>query len=503
MFFALNGVSFVAVTKKLQKINTPVWFWPGLAVLLGLVVRLSFITKSSIWHDEGFSIMLAKRSMIEIWVGSARDVHPPLYYELLHVWMKLFGNSVLAIRSLSTLAGVLIIPLAYLIVKKIAGLRAAVLASFVLALAPFLIRYSQEARMYGLLGLFLLLALYMVMQISIQPKRLWPYVFYTLAITAGLYTHYFTVLAIVAFWAYFITLLSPKKWQIGKSIWLSAKWWLANILAVVLFLPWVPSLLAQLRRGQGLSWLPAATLRTLPDTIWQFFSFTDGRALFVLIYWLAPLIIVLAGMYIWLRDKSENKLTRALVLYSFLPIAIGLLVSIKKPIFHERYFAFAAIGIYLIIVIAIDWLAGKRQWLFAVLIATLLIIECVGIRNVYSQANHQMAAAMRASNIGYHSGDRLVAGELYVYFDGSYYNTTGEKIELYTAGMPPNGYGESGLLYNQNVYLNSYSTIPTGSRVWVIGKTGQHSYYNQIPANWKLLQQNMAGYSEVRLYQVQ
>ncbi len=490
----------MVVTKKLPNHK---WLWLVLVTILGGIIRLSFIAKSSIWHDEGFSIMLAKRSTQEIWVGSARDVHPPLYYELLHIWMKLFGSSEVAIRSLSTLAGVLIIPLGYVIVKKIAGLRAAVLASFVLALAPFLIRYSQEARMYGLLGLFLLLALYAVMQIAERPKRTWPYVLYVATIAAGLYTHYFTVLAVLAFWLYFVLLDKPKTRQIGKTIWLSLRWWLANLAAVVLFLPWVPNLLAQLRRGQGLSWLPPATLRTLPDTIWQFFSFTDGRALFVLLYWLVPLIVLVAGVYIWLRDKTEHKFSRLLVLYSFLPIAIGLLISIKKPIFHERYFAFAAIGIYLILVVALDWLAGKRTWLFAVLSSLIVLIECIGVRNVYFQANHQMGNAMQTLNQGYRTGDVLVAGELYVYFDGSYYNTTGQTMYLYTAGMPPNGYGESGLLYNKNVYLNSFTSIPAGSRLWLIGKTGDHAYYNSIPANWKLLEEKIAGYSEVRLYQVQ
>jgi len=493
----------VAATKNLPKLNNWAWLWPTLATVLAAVVRLSFITKSSVWHDEGFSIMLAKRTVQEIWAGSARDVHPPLYYELLHFWMRLFGTSELVIRSLSAFAGVLIIPIGYLIVRKIAGLRAAILASFVLALAPFLIRYSQEARMYGLLGLFLLLALYAVTEIAERPKRTWPYVLYTLSIAAGLYTHYFTVLAVLAFWLYFVLLEKPSTWKIGESIWLSLRWWAANLAAVVLFLPWVPNLLGQLRRGQGLSWLPPATLRTLPDTIWQFFSFTDGRALFALIYWLVPVLVIMAGVYIWMRDMGKQKFARLLVLYSFLPIAIGLIVSVKKPIFHERYFAFAAIGIYVILVIALDWLAGKRTWLFGVLASLLLLIECIGIRNVYYQSNHQMGVVMQSLNQEYRVGDVLVAGELYVYFDGSYYNKTDQIISLYTAGMPPNGYGESGLLYNQNVYLNSLTTIPGGSRVWLIGKTGQHAYYDQIPANWKLLEEKIAGYSELRLYQVQ
>jgi uncharacterized membrane protein len=447
--------------------------------------------------------MLAHRSAIEIWAGSARDVHPPGYYELLHFWITLFGSSEAAVRGLSTLAGVLVIPLGYVIVRKIAGTRAAILACFMLALAPFLVRYSQEARMYGVLGLFLLAALYSVTKIVERPKLYWPYVVYALAIAAGMYIHYFTVLAVAAFWLFLILQTPIKKWKIGKTLWLSWQWWVANIAALVLFLPWLPNLLAQLRRGQGLSWLAPATFKTLPDTLWQFFSFTDGRCLNTIIYWLAPLLILAAVMYVWLRDKTEHKFARLLILYAFVPIAVGLLISIKKPIFHERYFAFAAIGIYMLVAIAIDWLTGKQRWLFVILAAIILLGECVGIYDVYFQSDHQMRQVMTQAKQGYLAGDKLIAGEMYVYFDGSYYNTTGQTMQFYVNGNPPNGYGESGLLYNQNVYLNSYWDVPAGSRVWLLGKTGEHDYYSRIPPNWQLLQEYDRGYSEIRLYQVQ
>jgi mannosyltransferase len=495
----------VVSTKKpsLNKLSYKWWLWPGLATILGLLLRLSFIAKASIWHDEGFSIMLARRSSAQIWAGSARDVHPPGYYELLHWWMKLFGSSETSVRSLSMLAGVLIVPLGYIIVRRIASQRAAVLASFMLALAPFLVRYSQETRMYGVLGLFLLVALFAVIEIVEQPKRVWPYVLYTLSVTAGLYTHYFTALAVIAFWIFLLLLTPIRKWQIGKTLWLTWQWWVANIAALLLFLPWLPTMFSQLRRGQGLSWLPVATIQTLPDTLWQFFSFTDGHALTEAVYWLAPLLILASVVYVWLRDTSENKFARLLVVYAFVPIVIGLAVSIKKPIFHERYFAFAAIAIYMLVAIAIDWLAGKRQWLFVLLAALILIGECVGVYDVYAQSDHQMRQVMAEVNQQYMPGDKLVAGELYTYFDGSYYNHTGQTMQLYTNGSPPNGYGESSLLYNQNVYLGSYWDVPAGSRVWMVGKTGNQSYYNQIPPNWLLLHEYDKGYSEIRLYQVQ
>lgn len=473
------------------------------ATLMGLFVRLSFITKSSIWHDEGFSIFLAQRTTAQIWAGSARDVHPPLYYLVLHFWMMAFGTSELAIRSLSMVAGVAIIPLGYLVVKRMAGNRAAVLASFVLALAPFLIRYSQEARMYGLLGLLLLTALYAVMRIVEDPKQLWPYILYTAMITLGLYTHYFAVLAIVAFWVYFIVLQNPKQWRLNATILLSLKWWLANLAALGLFLPWAPTALAQIRRGQGLGWLPKASIHSFHDAVWQFFTFTDARQIVMIFYWIVPILIIAAAIYLIITDRTKEKYARLLVSYSFVPIALALLVSIQKPIFHERYFAFASIGIFMLVAIALSRLAGKRRWLFVVFTVGIISLECIGVRNVYSQSNHQVRTTMAELNSQYQPNDVLLAGELYTYFDGSYYNKTGQKMLLYTKNNDQiNGYGESGLLYDKNVYIDSYSQIPVGARVWLIGKTLDRAYYDQIPTSWQLLQQYTAGYSEVRLYQV-
>jgi len=491
------------MSKKANFLPTmPSWVWIGLAVITGAIARFAFITKSSIWHDEGFSILLAKRSSVEIWIGSARDVHPPLYYLLLHWWMKLFGDSVVAIRSLSAVASLGVIIVGFLIIKRMAGQRAAILAAFILALAPFLVRYSQEARMYGLLGLFMLLALYAVMRIVEQPKIVWPYVLYAIMIGFGMYTHYFTGLAVIAFWVYLIFLQSPKQWRIGKTIFLSLKWWLANVAALLLFLPWLPSAFAQLTRGQGLGWLPKATLTTFHDTIWQFLTFTDAHNLGQLVFWLVPIVVVCAALYVLITNSTKEKYACLLVSYSFVPIFLTLLISTQKPLFHERYFAFAAIGIYLIIAMAIDRLAGKHIWVFGLLSAVVIGTEIIGVRNVYAQANHQMAVAMQAVNQQYISGDTIIAGEMYVYFDGSYYNQTNQKILLYTGISQPNGYGESGLLYNQNVYIDSFAQIPQGSRVWLVGKTGEHQYYNNIPASWQLIKQSEAGYSEMRLYAV-
>lgn len=478
------------------------WWLIGIILLIAIGVRFATIAKSSIWHDEGFTTMLAGRDWGEIWQGSARDVHPPLYYALLHLWTLIFGNSVVAIRSLSAIAGVAVVALGIVITNKISSRTTAVLAGLILAINPFLIRYSQEARMYGLLGIFLSIAILGVIHITTNPRRWLGYILYIIGITAGLYTHYFTTLAIVAIWLYVVTQVRSGSKQ---YLIFDYRWWLANILAILLFLPWAPNMLAQLTRGQGLSWLPRATIQTFHDAIWQFFTFTDAHQLWQAVYWAIPLAIIMVAVYVWRGDRSEQRSLRLIVLFSFVPMLIAILASFIRPIFHERYFAFAVIGICIILAIAIARIATKKLWVGIVTAVTLLIIQLIGVYNVQSQSSHQMQTVMNEINTQFQSGDIIVASELYVFFDGSFYNTTDQKILLFTGNGRPNGYGESGLIFDRNVYLDSLEGLRgslTG-RVWVIGKTGDQHYYQQIPSDWHLLQSHQAGYSEVRLYQIQ
>ncbi len=476
-----------------------------LIMLLAVLARFSGLTKASIWHDEGFSVMLSSRDWLEIWAGSARDVHPPLYYELLHGWSLIFGSSPFVLRALSAVCGVIVVGLGYLVTLRISKRHnIAALAGLLLALNPFLVRYSQEARMYGVLGVFVLIAMLGLIRIVINSKDRLGYLLYILGISAGLYTHYFMALVVISFWIYVISIyfVATKSKPGRVKLLTNWRWWLANIVALALFMPWAGNMIKQFTRAQGLGWLPKANLGTYHDTIWQFFTFTDAHKIWEVVYWAVPVVLIVATIYATHQDKTKQHLVRMLGLFCFVPIALAISVSLIKPIFHERYFVFVVLGLCIILAFCISDIYKKHRYI-AVLAATVLIFsQLVGLRNVNSQAGHRMDSVMGRLTQGFMPGDQVVAGELYVYFDGSFYNSTQSPLFLYTGNGRPNGFGESGLIYDKNIYIDSYSQISRG-RVWLLGKTGSHSYYDQIPSNWVLVESYTAGYSEIRLYQIQ
>lgn len=87
--------------------------------LLGLFLRVHNLTAQSLSHDEIFSVVLARTTPPQIVQGTANDVHPPLYYFILHYWKDLFSASEFAMRFLSVIFGVAAIPMIYLLGRSL------------------------------------------------------------------------------------------------------------------------------------------------------------------------------------------------------------------------------------------------------------------------------------------------------------------------------------------------------------------------------------------------
>jgi 4-amino-4-deoxy-L-arabinose transferase-like glycosyltransferase len=126
----------------------------GALTAIGAVIRFATITSQSFWVDEATTVH-------EVGLSFGQMLHelrinettPPLYFSLAWVWTRVFGAGELGVRSLSAVAGIVVIPVVYLcgreLVSRAAGVVAAALATF----SPFMIWYSQEARSYMLLAL--------------------------------------------------------------------------------------------------------------------------------------------------------------------------------------------------------------------------------------------------------------------------------------------------------------------------------------------------------------
>jgi hypothetical protein len=88
--------------------------WALVAILLlGFALRLHRLGADSLWYDETVSVHLAAKSIPALVAHTAGDIHPPGYYLLLHVWVRLAGLSEFATAYLSLFFGLVLVALAY------------------------------------------------------------------------------------------------------------------------------------------------------------------------------------------------------------------------------------------------------------------------------------------------------------------------------------------------------------------------------------------------------
>ena len=480
-------------------ITLPRWSYLGGTLVVAAIARLLHLTKADIWHDEGYTMMLIDYSPLEIVTRTMRDVHAPLYYLTAHFWQALFGDSEFAIRLLSTVFGLLTIVVMYFLLRRLFNEGVARLGSLFIALGPFAVRYSEEARMYAMASFLVALASFLLVLALERPaKTSWKlWLVYGLVLATGLYTHYYFLFIIPVHIGY-------ASWKLGfKALLTDKKWWTTNILGAALFIPWVPTLLAQVSRVQAGFWIPPVTPETIPNTLMQFLLYRTDllQSIFE-----AILLLALLGISLYLiATQKKYRFGIGLLLGTFiLPLIMVFLVSLKNPVYYDRYFIYCAIALYALLAATIvtpKWL-HKHRCVQLLCIIALCGLFLVGINNVGSVALHRMGTVGRAVSENYQPGDKIISGELYTYFDFSYYNHTGKPVYLLSEGRL-NGYGETSLIYDRQdkLVVHSLNTV-TAKRVWLVGKVGEHDYYKEkIPSHWKLIDTVEAGDSAVRLYE--
>ncbi|HVQ59850.1 MAG TPA: glycosyltransferase family 39 protein [Solirubrobacterales bacterium] len=208
-----------AVAEAVRARSRTFWIVAGLTVL-GAALRFATLGLQSYHHDE---VVTASR-VLRVGFAHAMDAvgfsesAPPLYYALAWVWTQVAGTGPVGLRSLSAIAGVATIPVAFLIASELRGRSAGLVAAALVAVNPMLLWYSQEARAYSLLVLFCALSLLFCIRAQRRGSRrdfiLWG-VFSALALG----THYFAVFTVLA---EAIVLLRRRGRQSLPGLWIVA-----------------------------------------------------------------------------------------------------------------------------------------------------------------------------------------------------------------------------------------------------------------------------------------
>jgi len=371
-----------------------VWF-PALTlaavIVLGLSLRFYRLDGQSLWADEGNSAALAARNLATITRDAAHDIHPPLYYYLLHFWVRVFGNGEIALRSLSALTGSALVFVTYLLGRELFNRRVGLIASFLAAISPFQVYYSQETRMYVSAALWAALAVYFFLRwtrslggadIGSQTpaggaggraSRTLFVALYVLFTSAALYTHYFSfTIPLVANLAYGLGMVAYRPWRRLKAL---SAWVGAQLIIVCLYYPWL-----KLAGGQLATW-PAISerfsLSFLLQELLRVFSLglsvEQKTTPVVLIFGLFLLLGALPwqlsltstkrlGLSLSLPRSQLHSLTIAL-LYLLVPILAMYVVSLGRPAYDPKLLLLTTPAFHLLLSRGIggEWLGEAMQ----------------------------------------------------------------------------------------------------------------------------------------------
>lgn len=215
-----------------------------IVLLIAAGARFYRIDAQSLWNDEGNSLRLAERRIPDLIDAAARDIHPPGYYLTLKAWIALGGTSELALRLPSAFAGLLTAAVVIALGRRLYGAGAGALAGLIVALSPLAVYYSQETRMYALLGLLAALSMTVFVEWLARFERGHAAWGWALALglinAAGLYTHYAFPFTLLAQGLMFARWLAWRGGSPGTRRALLA-YAALNALALVLFAPWLPT----------------------------------------------------------------------------------------------------------------------------------------------------------------------------------------------------------------------------------------------------------------------
>ncbi len=221
------------------------WFLAFAIVSIAAGVVLRFWTRSDLWLDEALTANIAGRPIGDLVSLLEHDGAPPLYYLLLHGWMKVFGTGDLAVRSLSGVLGLGVLALCWPAGARLGGeSRArrqwiAVAMLLVVASSAYAIRYSTENRMY-MLEMLLVLVGYLAIWRALEQPTIPALAAVTVVTAALLYTQYWSLylIAVVG-----LCLLGVA-WR-GRPRRPAFRTLLAVVVGCLAFLPWVPTFLYQ------------------------------------------------------------------------------------------------------------------------------------------------------------------------------------------------------------------------------------------------------------------
>ena len=393
----------------------------GLGALVALRLLLGWQRlRTAYWIDEGLTVGIASHPITSIPGVLVKDGSPPLYYLLLAVWTRLFGTSEVATHSLSLLISLAILPVAFWAGNRLFDRRAGWFTAIFAALSPFVTYFAGETRMYSLVVLesILFCVAFSGAFIERRPRgALW----FALALAALVYTHYWGFYAVAGSVAA-VALLARRAPDRSALLRRAVAGYGG---AALLFLPWLPTFVTQLR-STGAPWAHTPTFR---GVVGELAALVRDERVLVSLALAVAVGLAPAAQQLW-RSRSVTSVDDtmrivAITIIGAAPVVIGWTLAHLEPSWATRYLA-VTVG-PLILIIGVGLARARALGVAALVVAALLILQ--PITRISPGIGIPSTAKSNAKAIGSSLGDELTPGTLVLV-------TQAEAVPLFAHYLP-------------------------------------------------------------------
>ena len=443
-------------------------------ILTGVVLR--FLTASALWLDEAQTVAIARMPLTDIPHALREDGAPPLFYVLLHGWMRVFGDGDVAVRALAGVFSVAAIAVTALVVYRLAGRRASLIAAVLLAANPFAIRYATETRMYSLLALETALGLLAVIAIVRDPSRRRNVVALAVIVAALLYTQYWSLYLLAAS---FIALACWYFWPPRVPRRAPRMIALAFAGGFALWLPWVPTFLYQ-SHHTGTPWASPAPLAVVMTALFDLNGGFSGASITLTIVVLCGVALALvarrtaSGRVVLEPPKPGVPLALAGVVLGTLVIAIGLGLA-GGVAYANRYLSVILVPFVILVTLGLVRLGRSGQ---RALVGTAVAF---GLIAAFSAVSAQRTQAPRFATVL----ERAQPGDVIVYCPDQLGPATHRLIgdRITEIGYPRGGlpamvnwidYADAWASVNPVIFASQVNALAGPHDVWLVVSTNYH-----------------------------
>ena len=365
----------------------------AISLLIFVLMIFTPLNQLIIHKDEYFTLAVIKFSVMDLIKINVNDVHPPLYYLILKIITKILTALNISYNTLFVLKITSIIPYGLILLfsatkfkEEYGWLTAGIFALSLSCLSQFFMHFII-ARMYSFSLLFLLISFYYYKNIlKGSDKKSW--ILFTIFSVLAAYTHYFA--AISAFVMYLMLLIFLLKSTERRN---QIKCFAISVAAsVILYSPWILTLLNQINRVHKYFWIPDLTLSDFINCLGYFA--TANKSLGLEIIAILSLIFFIAILFKQYNsfEKNENYLILSGICIFIGTLLIGSILSVVyKPILIARYLIPSSAVLWFSISILVGKIKNNRILIISIVLIILLCVS--GINDMINYNDYLLKTA--------------------------------------------------------------------------------------------------------------